>query len=169
MDKSLAHPHWGNTPNRFTPEQMRAQRQQRTGLPATRNQDQNQWQHIGGPAIQPRSTSVPAFTEQDVRDYFNPDRPFPFAVVSKENPPTIVQSRFTTIHDLAVACGEIYWEANYPAELPICYVELSGRFPNHGPAKNTGAYFLFDARNGYHFASSGGVARVNWSRGDIPE
>ena len=68
---------------------------------------------------------------QDVRDYFNPDKPL--AVVCKGA--TIVQIRFTTIHKLAIACGEIYWEANYPADLPICYVELSGPFPHLGPPR----------------------------------
>ena len=127
---------------------------------------------IGGPAIQRRSDSIPAFTEQDVRDYLSSLNGSGSLVGSRiilHGQPTITQIVFTTIHDLGRATGDRTWEANYPADLPICYVELSGylqflglgsRAPQ-GEGINT-AFVLFDARTGNHFVT-GAPARARWA------
>lgn len=110
----------------------------------------------GVPAIQPRNTSVPSFTEQDVRDHFS--RGVFLGQIMMLGQPTIAQVVFATIHDLDYACGERYFEANYPADLPICYVELSGTFGVSRPpglhasgvvsSTRSSAYMVFDARTG---------------------
>jgi hypothetical protein len=125
----------------------------------------------GTPAIQPRGDSIPAFTEQDVRDYVS--RGVSLGRVRVLGQLTITQIVFTTIHELDRAHGERYLEANYPADMPICYVELSGTMEFMGPpgprssqrAPQGGvpgtAYMLFDARTGNHFVT-GAPARARW-------
>jgi hypothetical protein len=122
----------------------------------------------GTPAIQPRSDSIPAFTEQDVRDYVS--RGVSLGRIGVLGQPTITQVIFTTIHELDRANGERYLEANYPADLPICYVELSGNFlffgpPGSGAPQGGGigtAFILFDARTGNHFVT-GAPAHARWA------
>ena len=126
---------------------------------------------IGGRAIQPRGDAVPAFTEQDVRDYLSslPLGPLMGSRIVLRDQPMITQIVFTTIHDLGRAIGDGYWEASYPADLLICYVELSGhlqflglgsRAPQ-GEGLNT-AFVLFDSRTGHHFVT-GAPARASWA------
>jgi hypothetical protein len=126
---------------------------------------------MGTPAIQPRSDAIPAFTEQDVRDYLDSLTVSGSLLGSRiilHGQPTITQIVFTTIHDLGRATGDGTWEGNYPADRAICYVELSGylqflgpgsRFPQ-GEGLNT-AFLLFDARTGRHFGT-GAPARAKW-------
>ncbi len=126
----------------------------------------------GTPAIQPRSDSIPAFTEQDARDYIsslNGSGSLMGSRIILHGQPTITQVAFTTIHDLGRATGDGSWEANYPADLPICYIELSGhlqflglgsRAPQ-GEGINT-AFLVFDARTGNHFVT-GAPARARWA------
>jgi len=126
----------------------------------------------GTPAIQPRSDSTPAFTEQDVRDYLsslNTSGSLLGSRIILHGQPTITQIVFTTIRDLGRATGDESWEGNYPADLAICYVEVSGylqflspgsRAPQ-GEGINT-AFLLFDARTGNHFGT-GAPARVTWA------
>jgi hypothetical protein len=126
---------------------------------------------IGGRAIQPRGDAIPAFTEQDVLDYLD-SLPLGSLMGSRivlRDQPTITQIVFTTIHDLGRATADGTWEANYPADMPICYVELSGylqflglgsRAPQ-GEGINT-AFLLFDARTGNHFVT-GAPARARWA------
>jgi len=126
----------------------------------------------GTPAIQPRSDSIPAFTDQDVRDYLSAltgSGPLMGSRIILHGQPMITQIIFPTIHDLGRATGAGTWEANYPADMPICYVELSGhlqflglgsRAPQ-GEGINT-AFVLFDARTGHHFVT-GAPARASWA------
>jgi|SRR5215467_8332007 len=126
----------------------------------------------GTPAIQPRSDSIPAFTEQDVRDYLSSlsgTGPLMGSRIILHGQPMITQIIFATIHDLGRATGDGTWEANYPADMPICYVELSGhlqflglgsRAPQ-GEGLNT-AFVLFDSRTGHHFVT-GAPARASWA------
>jgi hypothetical protein len=125
----------------------------------------------GTPAIQPRGDSTPAFVEQDVRDYLsslNVSGSLLGSRIILHGQPTITQIVFTTIHDLGRATGDGSWESNYPADLPICYVELSGYLQFLGPGSrapqgegiNT-AFVLFDARTGRHLGT-GAPARAKW-------
>jgi hypothetical protein len=71
---------------------------------------------------------------------------------------TITQIRFTTIGELDRASGDKgQYTANYPAGLPICYVEFGGSVHVSGPPhpeRTTAAvsgnsrFSVFDARNG---------------------
>ncbi len=125
----------------------------------------------GTPAIQPRSDSIPAFTEQDVRDYLstlNSSGSLMGSRIILRGQPIITQIVFTTIHDLGHATGDDSWQANYPADMPVCYVELSGYFQflglgsraSQGEGINT-AFLVFDARTGNHFIT-GAPARARW-------
>jgi hypothetical protein len=126
----------------------------------------------GTPAIQPRSDSDPAFTEQDVRDYLsslNVSGSLLGSRIILHGQPKITKIVFTTIHDLGRATSDESWEGNYPADLPICYVEVSGYLQFLGPGRrapqgegiNT-AFLLFDARTGHHFGT-GAPARAKWA------
>ena len=65
---------------------------------------------------------------------------------------------------------ERYFEANYPADLPICYVALSGSFRVFGPpglraapaASTSTAFILIDARTGNVFVT-GTTSRARWA------
>lgn len=121
----------------------------------------------GVSAIQPRNGSIPAFTEQDVRDYVS--RGVSLSRIGVLGQPTITQVVFTTIRDLGRASGDGSFEANYPADLPICYVELCGNFrffgpPGSGEPQGYGigtAFILFDACTGNRFVT-GAPARARW-------
>ena len=125
----------------------------------------------GVPAIPPRSDATPAFTEQDVRDYLSRDLSS-LTRIQVLGQPTITQVVFTTIHELGRASGDGSWAANYPADLPICYAELSGSFrvvggprPRHGvsrAASTSTAFIVFDARTGNWFVT-GTPARASWA------
>jgi hypothetical protein len=70
------------------------------------------------------STSL--LTEQNVRDRLS--RGIFLGKIHTNGRPTVAQIVLTTIRELDRACGERYFEANYPADLPIWYVEPSGTF-----------------------------------------
>ena len=122
----------------------------------------------GTSAIQPRNDSIPAFTEQDVREYVG--RGVSLGRIGVLGQPTITQVVFTTIRDLGRASGDGSFEANYSADLPICYVELCGTFCFFGPpgsgapqwTDNATAFILLDARTGNHFVT-GAPARARWA------
>jgi len=123
----------------------------------------------GIPAIQLHKGLIPPFTEQDVRDYLS--RHVPLGKIEMIGQPTIAQIIFTTIHELDRACGDRYFEANYSADMPICYAELSGTFrvfgpPGRGASRRPGttstACILFDARTGRVFVT-GTPARARWT------
>jgi hypothetical protein len=122
----------------------------------------------GRPAIQPRSASIPSFTEHDVRDYLS--RGVSLGKIELLGQPTIIQVAFTTIRELDRAGGERYFEANYPADLPIRYVKLSGTFRVFGPpglgaapgASISAAFILIDACTGNVFVT-GTPSRARWA------
>lgn len=122
----------------------------------------------GIPAVQPRGNSIPSFTEQDVRDYLS--RGVSLGKIRVLGQPAITRILFTTIRELDRACGEKYFEANYPADLPICYVELRGAFRVFGPsssraspgASTSTALIVFDARTGNRLVI-GTPARARWT------
>jgi hypothetical protein len=124
---------------------------------------------MGAPAIQPRSDAIPTFTEQDVRDYLGS---LLGGRIILHGQPTITQIVFTTIHDLGRAIDDGTWEGNYPADLAICYVELSGhlqflgvgsRFPQ---GEGNTAFLLFDARTGRHCSTGRLRALIGTERHD---
>ena len=58
----------------------------------------------GRPAIQPRSASIPSFTEHDVRDYLS--RGVSLGKIGVLGQLTITQIVLTTIRESDRACGE---------------------------------------------------------------
>ena len=106
----------------------------------------------GSPAIQPRNNCTPAFTEQDVRDYLA--HGVGLLKIEVVGQPTVSQVVFLTIRDLGQATGDGMWEANYPADLVVCYAVLRGTFRVFGPPAsgtvytNSTASILFDAHTG---------------------
>jgi hypothetical protein len=106
----------------------------------------------GGPGITPRTNCTPAFTAQDVRDYLA--RGFSMGKIGVTGKPTVTRIVFLTIHELGQATGDSEWEANYPGNLMVCYVGLSGTFSVSGPPSvgRTGttstASIVFDATTG---------------------
>lgn len=83
-------------------------------------------QNPGGPAIQPRSISIPEFSKQNVRDYLC--RRMPLLKIRQVDMPTISWIVFTIIGELDQASGGRRFDVNYPADIRICYVELGGDF-----------------------------------------
>lgn len=123
----------------------------------------------GGRAIQPRSNSIPSFTEQDVRDYLS--RGVSLGKIGMLGQTAITRIDFTTIRELDRACGEKYFQANYLADLPICYVELGGTFRvfgppsfgvSHGASTTSTAFIVFDARTGNRLVI-GTPSRARWA------
>jgi hypothetical protein len=110
----------------------------------------------GIPAIHPRNNCTPSFTEQDVRDYLA--QGIPLDKIQVIGQPTVAQVVFLTIRDLDQAKHDSEWEANYPADLVVCYVALHGTFRvfgppgSHSPATFSTAYIVFDAHTGNEFA-----------------
>ena len=110
----------------------------------------------GVPGIHPRNNCTPSFTEQDVRDYLA--QGIPLDKIQVIGQPTVAQVVFLTIRDLDQAKHDSEWEANYPADLVVCYVALHGTFRvfgppgSHSPATFSTAYIVFDAHTGNEFA-----------------
>jgi hypothetical protein len=106
----------------------------------------------GIPSIHPRNTCTPSFTEQDVRDYLA--QGIPLGKIEVIGQPTVAQVEFLTIRDLGQATGDSEWEANYPANMVVCYVALHGAFRVFGPVTShppntvSNASIVFDAHTG---------------------
>ncbi|HEY7125778.1 MAG TPA: hypothetical protein VH540_17615 [Ktedonobacterales bacterium] len=79
---------------------------------------------IGLPAIQPHLSGVPAFTEDDVRDYVN-GHPFAGRRFESKGAVTITRILFTTSYD---ACQLMKGSIGLSKDAIVCYVELSGTF-----------------------------------------
>lgn len=118
---------------------------------------------VGATAIQPRNDCTPSFTAQDARDYISQhgiDFGMSTDVVGRLS---VHKVAFITIDDLGRASGDSEFAANYPADLAVCYVEVSGTFSMSGPLSqapaHTGpgtAFILFDAHTGNELMSGGG-------------
>ena len=99
---------------------------------------------------------TPPFTEQDVRDYLS--RCMPLMKITHHGQITVTRVVFTAVAELDQASRR--FGSNYPPDMPICYVELSGDFQVWGPPGVSGAhparpasssdtaYILFDAHTG---------------------
>jgi hypothetical protein len=114
----------------------------------------------GAPTIQPRNTCTPSFTEQDVRDYLV-RQGVPLFHIEVVGHPTVEQVVFLSVRDLGQQTGDSEWEANYPADMVVCYVVLHGTFryagaPGSGVRTVSTASILFDAHTGNMLVSSAG-------------
>ncbi len=89
---------------------------------------------IGVPAIQPHLSGVPAFTEDDVREYVSA-RPFNGHRFESKGPVTITRILFITSYD---ACQLMRGESvGLPNDAIVCYVQLSGTFLFSSPFSTT--------------------------------
>jgi hypothetical protein len=108
----------------------------------------------GFPTIRPRNDCTPSFTQQDVRDHVAQAevRDYVAFGVQVTGRPTVTRVIFLTIGDLGRATGDRGWEANYPADMLVCYAGLSGTFifsSGLGPPSHENAAFItFDAHTG---------------------
>ncbi len=112
----------------------------------------------GFPAIHPRNDCTPSFTQQDVRDYvahgvsLGPS-------IQADGEPAVTRVVFLTARDLARATADrdhsfsSSMEANYPPDMLVCYVGLSGTFsfvgdPYGGRSSLSATSIVFDAHTG---------------------
>jgi hypothetical protein len=109
----------------------------------------------GSKAIQPHLSTVPAFTEEDVRSHVAA-HPVPGGGISSVKTPTMVRIAFMTTQEASELIQNfIGWRK----EDLVCYVELEGAFTFHGgppgyvsrfettPA-DTRVYMILDAQTG---------------------
>jgi hypothetical protein len=113
------------------------------------------------PAILAHTDCTPSFTAQDVRDYLA--RGFSMGKIGVVGKPTVSHAVFLTIRELEQVTGESEWAANYPGNLLICYVGLSGAFrfaspPMSHPVVINTASIVVDAHTGNGFVMSTGDA-----------
>ena len=104
----------------------------------------------GVPAIQPHLPGVPAFTRDDVFQYFH-EHGFSGMRFGSVGTPTITQILFVTSY---AACELMQGESvGVPNDALVCYVELSGEFEFGSPFSNRTTTLhrgdaVFDARTG---------------------
>jgi hypothetical protein len=107
---------------------------------------------LGAAAIQPHLSGVPAFTEDDVRDYIN-THPFSGLRIETKGATSIKRILFITSYD---ACQLMKGESiGLSKNAIVCYVELSGTFlvsspfpsATPQPAHHTGQE-VFDGKTG---------------------
>lgn len=105
----------------------------------------------GLPSIRPRNDCTPSFTQQDVRDYVA-HGVFLGSGIRADGQPTVTRVVFLTISDLGRATGDSEWEANYPADMLVCYAGLSGAFtfsdPFGPPSSLSAVSIVLDAHTG---------------------
>ena len=84
----------------------------------------NNQPNFGAKAIQPHLPSIPAFTEEDVRNYVA-THPVPGGGISSVKPPTVTKVVFMTTQEASELIQNfISWHK----EDLVCYVELEGAF-----------------------------------------
>ena len=110
---------------------------------------------IGAQAIQPHLSSIPAFTEEDVRSYVATHH-LPGGSISSVTAPTVIAIKLMTTQ---AASELIHSFISWHEDDLVCYVELEGAFTFHGgppgyvsryattPAE-TRACMILDARTG---------------------
>ena len=110
---------------------------------------------IGAKAIQPHLSSLPAFTEEDVRNYVA-TQPVPGGSIRSVKTPTVIKIEFMTTQE---ASELIHNFISWRKDDLVCYVELEGAFTFHGgppgrvsryettPAE-TRVFEIFDAQTG---------------------
>ena len=109
----------------------------------------------GSPAIRPHLSSIPAFTEEDVRQ-FVATHPVPGGSIRNVKPPAVIKVQFMTSQE---ASELIHNFVSWRKDKLVCYVELEGAFTFHGgppgyvsryettPAE-TRVFEIFDAQTG---------------------
>ena len=104
----------------------------------------------GHPVIRPRNDCTPSFTQQDVRDYVA--HGVRLGSIWVEGQPTVTRVVFLTIGDLGRASRDMGSELNYPADMLVCYVGLSGTFSFSSgfdpPHSLSAVSIVFDAHTG---------------------
>ncbi len=82
----------------------------------------------GAPTIQPHLSSVPAFTEEDVRNYFAMHGASG-GRISSVKPPTVSAIRFMTTREASALIQNFI---SFRKDDLVCFVELEGAFTFHG-------------------------------------
>ena len=82
----------------------------------------------GAKAIQPHLSSIPAFTQEDVRNYVA-TQPVPGASIRSVKTPTVMKIEFMTTQE---ASELIHNFISWRKDDLVCYVELEGAFTFHG-------------------------------------
>jgi hypothetical protein len=107
----------------------------------------------GLPGVRPRNDCTPSFNQQDVRDYLA--QGVSLGKIGVAGRPTVTRVVFLTIADLGRVSGDSEWAANYPADLLVCYAQLSGTFTVFGPGppgfipkSESVAFIVFDGHTG---------------------
>jgi hypothetical protein len=110
----------------------------------------------GGRGIRPRNDCTPSFTQQDVRDYVAHGAFLGFGFQA-DGQPTVTRVIFLTIGDLdRVGRQQIGRPVNTPADMLVCYAELSGPFTLYGvgsPESLSTISMVFDAHTGTTLAT----------------
>jgi hypothetical protein len=109
----------------------------------------------GASALQPHLSSLPAFTEEDVRNYVL-THPVTGGSISSVKTPTVIRIEFMTTQ----AASELIQNfISWRKDDLVCYVELEGAFTFHGgpPGRvsryetnsaDTRVFEIFDAQTG---------------------
>jgi hypothetical protein len=84
--------------------------------------------NIGAKAIQPHLPSIPAFSEEDVRNYVA-THPVPGGSISSVKTPTVMKVEFMATQE---ASELIHNFVSWRKEDLVCYVELEGAFTFKG-------------------------------------
>lgn len=111
--------------------------------------------NFGRKAIEPHLPTIPAFTEEDVRDYVA-THSVPGGSISSVTTPTVIQVAFMTTQ----AASELIQNfVSWRKDELVCYVELEGAFtfnggppgyvPRHeAPPVDTRVFEILDAQTG---------------------
>jgi hypothetical protein len=113
----------------------------------------------GDPAIRPRNDCMPSFTQQDVRDYVAHGLQGHLGGYPVDGQPTATRVVFLTFDELEggrFLGGGVYSGAHYPADMLVCYADVSGTFLYHdrfgssnSPLSSISrAFIVFDAHSG---------------------
>jgi hypothetical protein len=109
------------------------------------------------PAIRPRNDCTPSFTQRDVRDYVAHRQQFSDGVDTITGQPAVTRVLFLTLGDFVLFTRPFGGglEENYPPDMLVCYVGLSGTLTIVGPfhpryptQSISTASIVFDAHTG---------------------
>jgi hypothetical protein len=103
---------------------------------------------VGSPAITARTGGTPAFTVDDVKQYVA-THALPMAA-SGDAKPAITRVEFVTSQTVSERLNGT--TTGFPADYPLCFVELQGPFTFSGPGGTKVTYnrgvLIFDAKTG---------------------
>src|SRR2546421_4735035 len=144
-------------------------------MTSQQSHDQNQLPaSFGMPAIHPHLTSIPAFTEEDVRTYIS-SHPFFSKAIGYTEPPILSSIKFMTSREASALMHGAH--TGLADDAIVCYVELCGTFMITGgpaplPATTRPApvkpfhtvHEVFDAQTGNLLMAGGGPDQEGASR-----